>query len=411
MATLRLQLQRVHITPLRLWFAALAAMILIGLYGASQVFMHGLQVTSLTDRVPWGLWITIDLSSIALGAGAFTFSAVVYIFRLKRFESVARPAVFVGFLGYTSAMIALVMDIGRPDRFWHPLIFWNVHSVLWEITWCVVLYSTVLFLEFLPMLLEIEFFSRWPRLRQVGHLVHRATPVLAVVGLGLSLLHQSSLGATYAVLAGRSIWFKPSLPVLFILSAIGGGIALTLLTTIVTGKLRNMQLIDRGLKGEVSRLLGFVMLAYLYLKLWDWAATSYYSHAPGTVDVVSRLNAITPFQSAFWWLEMVFGALLPAVVFLAPRFRKNDRMLMLASGFVVLGVVVNRWNTTLSGLIAPPDWSPGILHVGKVFTYLPSVIEIAVGIGILGYALISFTLGSRFLPIFNNLPKKETTES
>jgi Ni/Fe-hydrogenase subunit HybB-like protein len=155
------------------------------------------------------LWITLDLSAIALGAGAFTFSAAVYLFRIKPLAVLARPAVFIGFLGYSSAMLALAMDIGRPDRFWHPLVYWNVHSVLWEITWCVILYSTVLVLEVLAVVGDSRFGKRWPKLQKIGHTAHRLTPVLAVIGMGLSLLHQSSLGATYGVLSGRALWFKP----------------------------------------------------------------------------------------------------------------------------------------------------------------------------------------------------------
>lgn len=122
------------LTPFTLWVGGLVIALLVGGFAMTQVLLHGLQITGLSDIVPWGLWITIDLSAIALGAGAFTFSAAVYLFRIHRLESLARPAVFVGFLGYTSAMLALAMDIGRPDRFYHPLIYWNVHSVLWEIT-------------------------------------------------------------------------------------------------------------------------------------------------------------------------------------------------------------------------------------------------------------------------------------
>jgi len=107
----------------QVWVASLAAVFIVGLVGMSQVLLNGLQVTALNDRVPWGLWITLDLSSIALGAGAFTFSAAVYLLRIKPLEVLARPAVYIGFMGYTSAMLALAMDIGRPDRFRHPLVF------------------------------------------------------------------------------------------------------------------------------------------------------------------------------------------------------------------------------------------------------------------------------------------------
>ncbi len=387
-------------SALSLWYLLLGIMIVTGLWGAARTMIHGLQVTNLTDTVPWGLWITHDLSAIGLGAGAFTFSAIAYLFKFTHFQGIARAAVFVGFIGYTSAMIALAMDIGRPDRFWHPLVYWNVHSVLWEITWCVVLYSAILFFEFLPIFLESHFFDRWPGIRVVGNFLHKLTPVFALAGMGLSLLHQSSLGATYGVLSGRAIWFKPSLPVMFIISAVAAGTALTLFLTMIAERFMQQDLISSNLKLRIARFSGYVMLAYLYLKLWDWAATSYYSHAPGTMDALNRLQVTTPYSQSFWWLEVFFGALIPAVIFLYPAARRNDRLLIIGLGLAVMGLVVNRWNVTLSGLVVPPQWSPGVLGNVVAATYFPSPTEIAVTVGILGYALLAFTLGVRHLPLY-----------
>jgi molybdopterin-containing oxidoreductase family membrane subunit len=395
-------------TTFTLWIATLVAMLGIGAYGMYQTLWNGLQVTNMSDRVPWGLWITHDLSAIGLGAGAFTLSAIIYLFRIKRFEPVARMAVFVGFLGYTSAMLALAMDIGRPDRFWHPLVYWNVHSVLWEITWCVILYSTVLVIEVLPIILESKYFDRWPKLQSFSHKLHKLTPVMAVLGMALSLLHQSSLGATYGVLSGRAIWFKPSLPVMFILSAIAGGVSMTLLLTMVLSKLRGVELIDKWLRRDMSRLAAFALLAYLYLKIWDWAATNYYSHAPETADAMMRLQATTPYNQTFWWLEVVLCGLVPAVILLNRPFRRRHGVLMTALALIVFGVVVNRWNVTLSGLVVPPSWSPGVLGNAVAASYVPSLIEVAVSIGVLGYATLAFTLGARYLPLF---PGKSESES
>ena len=402
MATTELTYKRSAISPFFFWIGGLVVMILIGIAGMANTLINGLQVTGLNDRVPWGLWITQDLSSIGLGAGAFTFSALVYLFRVKRFEPLARAAVFVGFLGYTSAMLALAMDIGRPDRFWHPLVYWNVHSVLWEITWCVILYSTVLALEFLPILFSSHLFSRWPWLLKFGDLLHRGAPVMAVIGMGLSMLHQSSLGATYGVLSGRAIWFKPSMPVMFIISAVAGGISLTLLATILTGKLTNRRLISLDLQREIARIAGYVLLGYLYLKIWDWAATSYYSHSPGTASALSRLQATTPYTQTFWWLEIILGGLIPAFILLYPSLRRNDRALMAGLGLIVMAVVINRWNVTLSGLVVPPEWSPGVLGGVLAASYFPTWTEVAVSIGILGYGLLAFTLGVKYLPIFEH---------
>lgn len=411
MTTINLSPRRLFRTPLSIWLAILGIMLVIGLIGMANALINGLQVTGLSDKVPWGLWITQDLSSIAMGAGAFTFSAVVYLFRIKRFEPIARAAVFVGFLGYSSAMLALAMDIGRPDRFWHPLVYWNVHSVLWEITWCVVLYSSVLVIELLPILFENSFFDRWPNLRQFGHKLHALTPLMAVFGLALSLLHQSSLGATYGVLSGRAIWFKPSLPVMFILSAIAGGVSLTLLITMIVGKLQNKALVSRDLQRAIARIVSIALLAYLYLKLWDWLGTSYYSQTPGTASTLARLEATTPYTQTFWWIEVFLGAVIPAVIILYQPLRRNDRLLMVALFFVVVGVTVNRWNVTLSGLVAPPQWSPGVLGNVVAVSYLPTITEVAVSIGVVAYSLIALTLGIRYLHIYPHADAQGHPES
>jgi len=390
------------IRPFHVWIATLAIMLVIGGWGIYQTLWYGLQVTNLTDQVPWGLWITHDLSAIALGAGAFTFSAVVYLFRIKRFAPIARMAVFVGFLGYTSAMLALAMDIGRPDRFWHPLVYWNVHSVLWEITLCVILYSTVLVIEVLPILFDSRLFDNRPRWRAFGHKLHKLTPVMAVLGMALSMLHQSSLGATYGVLSGRAIWYKPSMPVMFILSAVAGGVSATLLATMITSKLTHRDLIDKFLRRDIARLAAFTLLAYLYLKIWDWAATSYYSQAPGTADALTRLQATTPYTQSFWWIEIFLCGLVPAVILLNREMRRKEWPLMGALFLVVFGVVINRWNVTLSGLVVPPQWSPGVLGRTIAVAYVPSWVEIAVSVGVLAYAFLAFTLGARYLPLFQH---------
>jgi molybdopterin-containing oxidoreductase family membrane subunit len=396
-----------RITPIALWYAFTAILIGIGVWGAAQVLINGLVVTNLSDQVPWGLWITHDLSAIGLGAGAFTFSAIAYLFKFTQFREIARAAVFIGFIGYTSAMIALALDIGRPDRFWHPLVYWNVHSVLWEITWCVILYSSILFLEFLPIILDSKYFDRWPQLRVIGDYLHKLTPLFAVMGLSLSLLHQSSLGATYGVLVGREIWYKPSMPVMFIASAVAAGTALTLFLTMVAGKFVGQDLISDELKMRIARFSGYTMLIYLYLKLWDWAATSYYSHAPGTTDAMLRLQLTTPYSRAFWVFEVILGAVIPAIIMLYPPLRRNDRALIVGLGLAVIGLVVNRWNVTLSGLVVPPSWSPGVLGNVIVNSYAPSLVEVAVTLGIIGYGLLAFTLGVRHLPIYPLLEDKK----
>jgi Ni/Fe-hydrogenase subunit HybB-like protein len=174
------------------WLAVLGVITLAGLVGGIIVFAKGLVVTNLSDLVPWGLWITVDLSAIALSAGAFMFSAAVYLLGIERLRPVARTAVFVGMIGYSMAILTLMLDLGRPERAWHAVAYGNIHSPLWEVTMCVILYSMVLGLEVVPLFGQADFMKgRWPRLSGKMQSVHHLAPILAVFGLGLSLLHQS----------------------------------------------------------------------------------------------------------------------------------------------------------------------------------------------------------------------------
>lgn len=382
------------------WLAFLGLCLMIGLVSAEEVFRKGLVITNMTNNVPWGLWITIDLSSIALGAGAFTLSAVVYLFGLKRFQSIIRLAVYVGFIGYTCALLTLVMDIGRPDRFWHPWIYWNIHSVLWEITMCITIYLTIMVLEFAPVLFEAKFFNRWPWLRTIANWMHKIAPLLALLGLMISLLHQSSLGATYGIIKARPVWFKPSMPIMFILSAVAAGPAITMAIALITEWITGKHLVPHDILRMIARFCGLASLVYGYIKFWDLAATTYYAHTPDVSSALNILNQQTPYTFTFWVGEVLLGIVIPAVLFLTPRFNRNPVALVLGAACAFVGIVINRWNVTVGGLFVPLSYSPGTLYKLPIGNYHPALVEWGIATGVIGYALTMLTLGIRFLPLF-----------
>lgn len=382
------------------WLGLVGVFLLIGLAAAGQVFWNGLVVTNMSDSVPWGLWITLDLSAIALGAGAFTLSAIVYIFGLEQFRPILRLAVFVGFIGYTVALLSLVMDIGRPDRFYHPWIYWNVHSVLWEITWCITIYLTILVLEFAPMVTEAKFFDRWPWIRSLADTLHKAAPAFAVLGLGISLLHQSSLGATYGIVKSRPIWFKPSMPIMFIISAVAVGPALTMAVAIVLEWVTGKRAVPYNVLRTIARFSGFSLLVYGYIKMWDFLATMYYGNTQAVTESLLLLNQRTPYSFSVWVVEVLLGIVVPVILFLTPRFNRNPANLVLGAGLAVIGLIVNRWNVTVSGLFVPLEYSPGTLYTLEPGNYFPNLIEWGVALGLLGYFLLMITLGARYLPLF-----------
>lgn len=390
--------------PFLWWVLFLLTLTGAGAVGGVIVFSRGLVVTNLSDLVPWGLWITIDLSSIALSAGAFMLSAAVYLLGLKQFQPVARTAVFVGLIGYSMACLMLLLDIGRPDRFWHGFVFWNIHSPLWEVTMCVGLYFTVLVLEVLPIFGRTSLLqSRLPRLARLLTNIHHLAPVLAVLGLGLSMLHQSSLGATYGILKARPFWFHPGLPVLFMISAMAGGMSLTILLSSLAARFSTRAVIDRELLAQLSRFVGWVLVAYLYMRLWDVLAVSY-TYDPARSEAL-RLLTRGPMALNFWAGEIALGAAIPIVLLLLPPFRNYERFRILAVFLVVAGVVAYRWDTNLVGQLVVVGQLP---HVQTpLYTYyVPSLIEIVTGLGVIAYGVLAFSLGVRYLRVVVHAPEE-----
>ena len=392
-----LSAKRFRITPFTAWIAFLALLCGLGLTAGILVFINGLSITGLSDRVPWGMWITIDVSAIGLGAGAFLLSAAVYLLGLKKYEPVARLAVLVGLLGYTSALLTLLLDIGRPDRFWHGWIYWNTHSVLWEIIMCITLYSSVLTIEFLTIVAEHPFLARWPWVGKLAHQAHKLMPVLAVVGACLSLLHQSSLGATYGIIKARPVWYKPTMPLMFIAQAIATSPLLTVALALIVSKLRGRELIRKELLWKVATFSGFALLVYLYMRFWDYLAMDY-SYLPGRAESMELLTGgvLAP---NFWIGEIFLGGLIPLLILFNDKLRKQDGALVMAGLLMALALIVNRWDTNMTGLLIPAAYSASVMPRVDI-RYAPTWIEWATAGGVLGYWLMAFTLAVRYLPIF-----------
>lgn len=387
--------------PVFQWMAFLSVFIIAGVGAALVVFIKGLSVTNLSDLVPWGLWISIDLSAIALAAGAFSISAIAYLLRREELKPVARTAVYVGFVCYSMAMMMLLLDIGRPDRFWHGFVFWNIHSPLWEVTMCVGLYFSVLMMEVLPIIGHWEPVEhRFPRISSRLTSLHKLTPYLALIGLILSTLHQSSLGLTYGKLVGRPIWYGPwPMAITFYLSAIIGGIALVTFVCFFSNKLTPHAKINKTVLDKVAYGIGWAALFLLAFRWWNLMSMPV-GYEPGKTEA---LYILTRGRLAFnfWGLEIILGLLVPAVLLLIPQFRRIERVRMVALALVAIGVVAYRWDTNLVGQLVVYGTIPGS-DIPLFTHYTPSLIEILTGAGVIAYGLLAVTFGVRFLNVIHH---------
>jgi Ni/Fe-hydrogenase subunit HybB-like protein len=356
------------------WRVIFAVILLFGLYATYLRVFYGLGgSTNLSDKFPWGIWIAFDvMCGVGLAAGAFTLVATVHIFNIRKYKPVLRPAILTAFLGYTLVTVGLLYDLGRPDRLWHPLVMWNPHSVMFEVAWCVTLYSTVLFLEFIPVVCE-KFGWRKPM-----EWVHRISVPLMILGVLLSTLHQSSLGTLFLIVPEKlyPLWYSPILPLLFFVSAIGVGLAMTIFESWHSSRAFGRAL-ELPLLAGLARVLAVVMSVYMWIRFLDLAQR----HAFG-------LLARNREETWLFLLEIALTAV-PTVLLYQARIRMRPGALYACAVSIIFGFVANRLNVGITGLEA-----------GSGATYTPRWSEIAITLSIVAAGFAIFRAIAHYFPVF-----------
>jgi molybdopterin-containing oxidoreductase family membrane subunit len=265
---------------------------------------------------------------------------------------------------------------------------------------CLTLYLMVLLLETLPIIGGIDFVrSRWPKLSARLEHVHHYAPFLAVAGLFLSMLHQSSLGATFGVIIAKPIWYRPGLSVLFIISAVAGGISLTVLLSMLASRLNRKIKVKDELLESLALVVGWILVGYLYFRFWD-AFSMTYTYEPGRTEGLALLTR-GPLAFNFWLGEIIMGALIPIILLLNPRTRSLPWVRMLALAMVVGGVVAYRWDTTLAGSMVILTYTPNAIRT-LYTTYVPSLIEILAGGGVIAFGMLAITIGMQYFNIIDH---------
>ena len=362
-----------EVKSLSVGYYILAVIAAAGLSVAAYRLYAGLgTTTNLSKAFPWGVWISFDLSTVAFSGGAFTLAALVYVFHLHELHSAVRPTVLAGLIGYSSVLLILFMDLGRWDRFYHFLIYPNLNSALFEVSWCIMLYSTILIYELSPVLLKN---SRWSGAIKI---IEKWTIPMVIAGVTLSTLHQSSLGTLFVVMSPRldPLWHSMLLPVFFLISSLAAGLAM-----VISGAILSFWIFKRTLAENVLAELGWfipwILGVYLVLKL-------------GELEITDELHLLftSGLHSTLYLTEL--GLLvIPIILFAMKRVRHSRGWSLTGAMFVLAGVVLKRFNAS---------WFAIKPIAGEM--YSPSWMEVAILIGVLATAVLAYSLVAHYFPLF-----------
>ncbi|ACX51455.1 Polysulphide reductase NrfD [Ammonifex degensii KC4] len=346
--------------------------------------------THLNDQWPWGWWIAVDvLIGVALAGGGYSTAFLVHILHRKQFAPVARAALLTSMLGYILVLIGLFMDIGRWYNFWRPFLVYpgSWHSVLFEVFWCISLYTTVQVLEFGSIVFERV---KSERLKRVFDTM---LPPLFILGVVLPTLHQSSLGSLYVVTVDRldPLWWSLALPIFFLLSSFFVGPAMVTLEGSLAAKAYGRQM-EIPVLSRLVKVGAWVMFFYLVFKLIDLGYRNQFGHLfDGSL------------ASNLFLVEMIGGVLIPMIMFAIPSVRNSSKGLITASILTVAGVILNRMNVVFTGMAAAMGGS-----------YFPKWTEFMVTAGLIAFAVLAYCFlveNFAILPAEEHVPAGKPAEA
>ncbi|MGP0020662.1 MAG: NrfD/PsrC family molybdoenzyme membrane anchor subunit [Candidatus Sulfotelmatobacter sp.] len=363
-----------RLPKITLWRTIVALIFAAGAYALYARFALGFQAsTHLTDPQPWGLWVGLGtLCGVGLSAGGFAIAASVYLLGFERYRPILRTSVLISFLGYSTVCVGMLYELGLPWRIWHPIVMWNRHSVLFEVSWCVMLYTTVLALEFSPALVEKIPWRRGRELYLRWH--HSILIALVLVGTLLSSMHQSFLGGLYLITKGRldPLWYTPYLTTLFYLSAIPAGLAVTIMAIFLCVRSLNVR-VNMNILSDVSRVIAPLLAIYGILR---------------AVDLVNR--GATQYlwmwreETGLFWLEIALLLVAPLILLNLEKVRNTPQYLYWTCAVIVMGFMTNRLNVSITALQA----SSGIYYSPKWTEFAASLATITAAVVAFRYAVI-----------------------
>jgi len=364
-------------------------------WGLYRMVFSLASVTNLNDQYPMGLWIGVDVASgVALAAGGFTTSALVYVLRREHFHAVVRPALLTAMLGYTFVAIGLLFDLGRWYNIWHPSMpwMWQGSSVLFEVGMCVMLYLTVLYIEFAPIVCErfigrVNLPGKLARLndpvdivlRLADHVLGKVMFVFIIAGVVLSCLHQSSLGTMMLIAPYKlhPLYWSPLLPLLFLTSAIAVGFPVVILESMLAGRAfdRKPEMhILTPLAGMAPYLLGTYVVLRIADMLYRGSYVFLFDGSPASIML---------------WIEFGLLTIVPLFMFMSRDVRRSPLALFIAATMYILGVLLNR--CTVFFIAYRPPYAER--------AYVPAIGEFALTIGLVATIVFAYRALVTLFPV------------
>lgn len=381
----------------------------VGVYSIiTGYFMQGMESTYLSNIVPWGGWIALYIYFIGLSAGSFLLSTLVYGFGMEKFEKIGRAALLSAIVCMITGILFVFLDIGRPDHVMNAVIYWNVTSTMsWEIHFYIV-YLILLVVElyfsmrndlvkvaksnnFKGKLSRFLIFNKQEYTDIDKGKDKKRLKIMGIIGIPLAIFGvHGGTGSIFAVLKAQPYLNSALFPLIFIISALVSGTALSIAIYVIKCKVKKQQADHSMIRSLGSMLALFIGIEIIMV--WYEFLVGFYGlehEELGTLQLIMG----SPYSWSFWLFQMGFALLFPLILLVIKKTRESINWILGASVMVLIGVVGVRFNMVIPTLIMPKiDGMP-------YGNYYMNLSEWLTSFGVIAMCLILYTIGEKLFPI------------
>ena len=360
------------------WMVLLTAVALVGANAWAQQVSGGMSLTNMTDHVSWGLYIANFTFMVGVAAGGVMMVIPAYLYHDREMHEVVIFGELLAIAAIIMAMGFVMVDLGRPDRFWHLVpgigqFNWPLSMLAWDV---MVLNGYLLInLHICGYLLYTRFLGREPERRWYVPFVF--------ISIVWAISIHTVTAFLYSGLGGRPLWNSALLAPRFLVSAFVSGPAFLVIALTITGRVTSYRIGDGPVR-TLARILKITVVANIFM-LASELFTEFYSGGGHTASArylflgLEGHNKLVPWI----WTAVVFNALSAVILFL-PVTLKKRALLVFACALAFIGV----WIEKGMGLVVP-GFIPSALH--EIVEYLPSLVEWKVTAGIWAMGILLYS--------------------
>jgi len=371
--------------------AILAALSVIGFICFGISYVQGHQLFGTSNVIPWGLPIVVAIFLIGLSAGLHILAFLIYIIGQEKYKQVIKVAVFLAVVLIFGAMIAIAVDLGRPEKFWRLFMLFYMNNMTSMFALNAIFYSSY-FVSAVVYLIALLTDRK------------KMSFIMGMVAFGFAMLTHGGTGAIFGFIAARETWFSSLAPFEFIFAAFASSMALLILVLLIIYRTTGRK-IDWEMIGSLGGLLKFFLIGLIILMVIGELTHLY----PPSRDAMMYMLS-GPYSWLFWGFQIFLGMIIPLFLLYYRKTKKSSAGIVLATILVVIGIAVKRYYLVIPGAAYPQHYYPGNIEgvygaIGQL-NFTPA--EVGWSIGMFAFLAAIFVLGLRYMQL---LPAKGAEEA